>query len=422
MRLADDERLASLAAGGDERAFGLLAARHEARLLSVSRSVLRSDDDAGDAVQNALLKAFRALQAGQLRGEPRPWLARIAHNEARSLARGRREFAPLLADTLGVSGDPHELLVVRERWAALVDDVAALPERLRRPLLLRAEAGLPYAAIARELDVTELAARRAVSDARALLEAAADARDADCAEIRSILRGTDRRRHRSRRVRGHLRTCASCRAWRPQRRQLLLAPFGFLVSATEWLSSFFAAGGATALRSTAVVAAVASGSLAVVSDAPRRLPPKVAVAKQEPKRTVEVARVATPTSTTERKVTARVVAVADQHPRRGATPAPDDGSPRGRTSRSADTRTPSDDAPTRRDGARPDGARPDTDLGTDAFRAETWRGGDRPTRDTAATRSGGMPRDARRGGGSGPGGWRGLAGSRGGATTGGGAG
>ncbi len=153
-------------------------------------------------------------------------------------------------------------------------DVAALPERLRRPLLLRAEAGLPYAAIALELGVTERAARQAVSDARAALESAAAARDADCLEIRTILRGPDRRRHRSRRVRGHLKTCAPCRAWRPQRRQFLLAPFGFLVSAAEWLSAFATAGGgsgaAAALRSTAVVAVVASGSIAAVADMPAK--------------------------------------------------------------------------------------------------------------------------------------------------------
>ena len=142
LALVDDERLAALAAGGSEHAFGELVQRHEARLLMVSRSVLRSDDDARDAVQNALLKAFRALQDGQLRGAPRPWLARIAHNEARSLARVRREFAPLDPDALGASGDPHEVVLAKERLATLVADVAALPDRLRLPLLLRAEAGL----------------------------------------------------------------------------------------------------------------------------------------------------------------------------------------------------------------------------------------------------------------------------------------
>ena len=148
LALVDDERLAALAAGGSQHAFGELVQRHEARLLMVSRSVLRSDDDARDAVQNALLKAFRALQDGQLRGAPRPWLARIAHNEARSLARVRREFAPLDPEALGAAGDPHEVVLARERLATLVADVAALPERLRLPLLLRAEAGLSYDAIA----------------------------------------------------------------------------------------------------------------------------------------------------------------------------------------------------------------------------------------------------------------------------------
>ena len=363
MRLADDERLASLAANGDEQAFGLLAARHEARLLNVSRSVLRSDDDARDAVQNALLKAYRALQAGQLRGEPRPWLARIAHNEARSLARGRREFEPLAEEFLGAGGDPHELVVLKEHWAALVADVAALPERLRRPLLLRAEAGLPYAAIALELGVTERAARQAVSDARAALESAAAARDADCLEIRTILRGPDRRRHRSRRVRGHLKTCAPCRAWRPQRRQFLLAPFGFLVSAAEWLSAFATAGGgsgaAAALRSTAVVAVVASGSIAAVADRPA----KTVVAERKsaaPATTDRAKQPSAATATPDRAVAARVASPPTNAGRPETTGghqparderAADDAAPSGRGG-SSDVRSSEKSAPAR-SGASP---------------------------------------------------------------------
>jgi RNA polymerase sigma factor (sigma-70 family) len=265
IELADDDELALLAAGGSGHAFDVLVRRHEARLLMVSRSVLRSDADAQDAVQNALLKAFRALQDGQLRGSPRPWLARIAQNEARSLARVRREFAPLDPEALGAAGDPFEAIVMKERLTTLVADVAALPERLREPLLLRADGGLSYAEIGGRIGMSAATARQAVFDARATLQAGAAAREDDCAEIRTILTGRDLRRLRSRRVRGHLRTCDSCRAFRPARQRLLFAPFVW--SAWQWLGAT-GGGAATAVRSTAIVAAVASGSLAVAGESP----------------------------------------------------------------------------------------------------------------------------------------------------------
>src|SRR5262249_17485396 len=82
----------------------------------------------------------------QLRGAPRPWLARIAHNEARSLARVRREHVSLDAVGADVANgtDPAEAVLAKERLTLLAADVGALPERLRRPLLLRAGRGLSY--------------------------------------------------------------------------------------------------------------------------------------------------------------------------------------------------------------------------------------------------------------------------------------
>ncbi|MDA0180222.1 sigma-70 family RNA polymerase sigma factor [Solirubrobacter phytolaccae] len=268
LRDADDERLAALVAAGSEDAFDVLVRRHEARLLIVSRRVLRSDDDARDAVQNALIKAFGALRSGQLRGAPRPWLSRIAHHEACSLARVRREFAPLDVDALGGGGDPHDAVVVKERLATLVADVAALPDRLRAPLLLRAETGLTYDEIGRSLGIAPGAARQAVFDARAALTAAADAREADCASIRLILAGPDLRRARSRRVRGHLKACVACRAYRPiSRTRLAFAPVsGVAWNVMTWVNGLFTTSAPTAgaaFRSTAVVAVVAGGSLSV---------------------------------------------------------------------------------------------------------------------------------------------------------------
>src|SRR4051794_24684380 len=60
-RLLTEERLAALAAEGDERAFGALYRRHEAVLLRYCRSITGDHDDAGDALQNAMLHALGAM-------------------------------------------------------------------------------------------------------------------------------------------------------------------------------------------------------------------------------------------------------------------------------------------------------------------------------------------------------------------------
>ena len=68
LRIADDERLAKLAAAGSGSAFGALYRRHESRLLMQCRCILGNEEEARDALQNAMIKALAALQAGQLRG------------------------------------------------------------------------------------------------------------------------------------------------------------------------------------------------------------------------------------------------------------------------------------------------------------------------------------------------------------------
>ena len=62
-----DVELAARVAGGDGAAFELLMRRHNRRLYRIARSVLRSDADAEDALQESYLAAYRAI--GAYRGE-----------------------------------------------------------------------------------------------------------------------------------------------------------------------------------------------------------------------------------------------------------------------------------------------------------------------------------------------------------------
>ena len=67
---------------GDHEAFGQLARRYSARLLQMSRRILRNSADAEDNVQNALVKAYTNLRQFHEKALLSTWLTRITINEA----------------------------------------------------------------------------------------------------------------------------------------------------------------------------------------------------------------------------------------------------------------------------------------------------------------------------------------------------
>ncbi|MGH8822065.1 MAG: sigma-70 family RNA polymerase sigma factor, partial [Rhodoferax sp.] len=89
-----DVDLAALAANGDERAFECIMHRHNQLLFRTARSILKSDPDAEDALQEAYLRAWRALATFRADAKLSTWLVRIVINEA--LGRLRRHGAQVI--------------------------------------------------------------------------------------------------------------------------------------------------------------------------------------------------------------------------------------------------------------------------------------------------------------------------------------
>src|SRR5215207_4641636 len=85
---ASDAELARLIASGDAAAFESLMRRHNRLLFRTARSILKSDDDAEDALQDAYLLAWRSFGAFRAEAKVSTWLVRIVVNEA--LGRLRR--------------------------------------------------------------------------------------------------------------------------------------------------------------------------------------------------------------------------------------------------------------------------------------------------------------------------------------------
>ena len=140
LRTQTDERLVELARVGHERAFEAIVERYRRPLLRGARRVL-PEARAEDALQQALLSAWTALQRGDEVRELRPWLYRIVHNTSLNALRvSGYEYAELHeAARIADAGDDEleQRAVMRQTLASL----AALPERQREALIRTAVSG-----------------------------------------------------------------------------------------------------------------------------------------------------------------------------------------------------------------------------------------------------------------------------------------
>jgi RNA polymerase sigma-70 factor, ECF subfamily len=191
---ADSESLLSAAQRGDERAYSQLVERHRSELHAHCYRMLASLDDADDAVQEALIRAWRGLARFEARSSLRTWLFTIATNVSLDMARRRRRRAFPLEDgrrlRTGESlGDPLvDMPWVQPYPTSLVDSVEASPEgryelhealelafivaiqhlppRQRAVLILREVLGYSAGEVAGLLDTTVPAVNSALQRAR----------------------------------------------------------------------------------------------------------------------------------------------------------------------------------------------------------------------------------------------------------------
>src|SRR3954451_15930637 len=271
LRLRSDEQLLALFRGGNDEAFRVLHDRYRQRLFAYVRQMLSSAtrQDAEDVLQDVFVRAYGALRNDNRDMNVRAWLYRVAHN--RCIDHLRRPTPPA-AELFEVSRkplhDPVEEAQRRDDLRQLVLDVSNLPEQQRSALLMREIDGMTYADLAAALDVTVPAVKSLLVRARVGLVEAAEARDADCTEIRAdLMRAYDRGVKASGRARKHMRSCDGCREYRTALRGVrrsfaALTPIGFgpLAFAAKLIGFGGPAGGAAAGG-----AAAGSGSAAVAT-------------------------------------------------------------------------------------------------------------------------------------------------------------
>jgi RNA polymerase sigma factor (sigma-70 family) len=225
LALRSDARLVALARAGDDTAFEVLYERHVPGVLSFCRHLLRSQEEAEDAVQQAFVSAHGALLRGTREIAFKPWLYTIARNRSLSMLRARHE-QPAELPELSTAG-LNEQVQRRSDLRELVADLQKLPEQQRSALVLSELGDLSHEEIAAVIGYQPQAVKGLVFRARATLAERRDARAADCHDIRVELAAAKGGALRRGRLRYHLESCPGCVAYleevRRQRRLLGVA-------------------------------------------------------------------------------------------------------------------------------------------------------------------------------------------------------
>jgi RNA polymerase sigma-70 factor, ECF subfamily len=172
----DDGEVVRRVLAGERALFEVLVRRHDQRVYRTVRSILRSEGEAEDAMQQAWLQAY--LHLGEFAGNSAfsTWLVRIAANEALQRLR-RRSPLSAVAEEEGEEDtvvdlhaeDPEERAASREAVRLVEHAVDKLPAHYRSVFMLRDIEGLSTADTAAALGIGEEAAKVRLHRARAML-------------------------------------------------------------------------------------------------------------------------------------------------------------------------------------------------------------------------------------------------------------
>jgi RNA polymerase sigma-70 factor (ECF subfamily) len=161
-----DAPLVQRAQKGDGWAFEQLVERHQHRLFTLAARLLGSPDDAADAVQDALIRAWLALPSFRRGARFSTWLYRICVNAAHD-QRLKRRAAPL--EEVPEPADPRDEFLAHELSSELQAALNELDEDYRTAVVLYDVLGCSYAEIAELTGVAEGTVKSRIFRGRARL-------------------------------------------------------------------------------------------------------------------------------------------------------------------------------------------------------------------------------------------------------------
>ena len=167
MRLAQD---------GESRAFAVLVHRYSSKVYRLAYKILRHEEDAAEAMQDAFLSAYRGLPRFKSQSTFSTWLYRIATNASLMRYRKRRPNHVSLEQSQIEDGEPLELphwsaqpldeLLTTETREAMEEGMKRLPEDLRTVFVLRDLQELSNADVAGILHLSVAAVKSRLHRAR----------------------------------------------------------------------------------------------------------------------------------------------------------------------------------------------------------------------------------------------------------------
>jgi len=169
----DEQLLVRAHQAGDEHAFGQIVRSQHRALYAHAYRRLGSHEAAEDAVQDTLLRAYRALPSfdGDLR--LRAWLHRILTNVCHDESNRRKRAAGLIdkleAQPVELAPDPIEETVLHDTVRVMNEALGELPESYREALVLRYVDGLSFKEVGDATGISEENARARVHRGRVAL-------------------------------------------------------------------------------------------------------------------------------------------------------------------------------------------------------------------------------------------------------------
>ena len=170
--LSDAEVMLRVAAG-DDAAFDYLVEKFRRPMISFMYRMTRSQAVAEELAQEVFLRVYRSRQSYAANAKFTTWLYRIATNLAVNHARDTRHERPehivnidepdtetgMTVDVADRGLNAEQLILRRERLAAIRREVEALPERQRAAVLMHKYQNMDYKQIAAVLNLSESATK-----------------------------------------------------------------------------------------------------------------------------------------------------------------------------------------------------------------------------------------------------------------------
>lgn len=162
---------------GVDEVLTALVREHSRLVYRIAYAVLRRHHDAEDAAQETFMRVLRYSSKLAAVEDPKTWLARIAWRVAvdRNQHRGRQREIPLedpekpLAEVASSETPADDTMHGAQITAALERLIAALPAKLRKPLVLSTIEEMSPKEVAATLGINEAAVRSRVFRARQML-------------------------------------------------------------------------------------------------------------------------------------------------------------------------------------------------------------------------------------------------------------